>query len=62
MMNVGPFPFFLLLALYFVPLVLLVVWMVRMLKNSNENVRLNREILQILNKEAEYYHDKSSSS
>lgn len=52
MMSNGPFEqvsFFLVAAiLYIIPIVLTIYWMVKMLKNSNETVRLNREILEHL--------------
>lgn len=43
-------PFFLIFAalLYILPLVLLVLWMIKILKNSNENLKIQREILQKL--------------
>ncbi len=51
-MSIGPFeqvPFLLFAAiLYLIPIVLTIYWMVKMLKNSNETVRLNREILEHL--------------
>ncbi len=55
-MNIGPFEsvtlFAVLSLVYIIPIIFVVYWMIKMLKNSNENLRINREILEILeNKE-----------
>lgn len=42
--------------LYILPAILLVIWMLKMLKNSNESLKINREILERLKN-----NDKSSS-
>lgn len=53
MMNFGPFEsilLFLILAfLYIIPFVFIVYWMLKMLKNSNEQLRISKEILEKLN-------------
>ena len=37
------------LLFYIVPVVLLILWMIKLLRNSNENLKIQREILQKLN-------------
>lgn len=36
--------------LYLIGVILLIYWMVKMLRNSNENLQLQREILELLRK------------
>lgn len=38
----------LMILLYLVPALLIIYWMVKMLRNSNEHLKLNREILDEL--------------
>lgn len=48
MLAIGSFQLLIFLVLYLVPLVFLIYWLVKMLKNSNENLKINREILDRL--------------
>jgi cytochrome bd-type quinol oxidase subunit 1 len=40
---------FLITLLYLIPIIAIIYWMVRMLKNANEQTKLQREILEKLN-------------
>ena len=55
LLSVGPFSGMLLILLviiaYLLPVIFVVYWMVKMLNNSNENLKVNKEILNYLKKE-----------
>lgn len=48
MLAIGSPQLLILLVLYLVPLVFLIYWLIKMLKNSNENLKITREILDRL--------------
>lgn len=47
-LAIGSFEIFILVGLYLIPLIFLIYWLVKMLKNSNENLKVTREILERL--------------
>ena len=36
---------------YIIPVIFVIYWMIKMMKNSNENLKINREILERLRKQ-----------
>ena len=45
------------LVLFIVPIIFVIYWMVRILKNSNKNLKMSQEILEILKRK----NDQSSA-
>ena len=43
--------FFLFIILYLLPAIFVIYWMVKMLNNSSQNLKVNRQILEILKKQ-----------